>query len=53
MRELQIFSSLALDRVAEIAEPERKVNGFALAAQRSLRSSSNTAIFATKALDDS
>lgn len=50
MQELQTTSSLALDEVTVLAEPECTVNGFALAVPRPLRSTSKTAIFATKSL---
>jgi len=48
MQELQAISSLALDGVTVLGEPGRKANGFSLSTQRSLRSASKTAIFATK-----
>jgi len=48
MQELQEILSLALDGASILAESGRKVNGFVLASQCSLRSTSKTAIIATK-----
>jgi len=50
MQELQVISSLALDGVTVLDEPGRRLNDFVPTAQYSLRSTSKTAIFATKAL---